>query len=82
MEAWLSTILLLLGVYCIRVELVYRIRVRRINESRDADYADTKLGIQVFGENSRIRKFEAVSFNAMLYDLTKWTYKQFYPNPA
>lgn len=63
-----AAIVALCVLMLIRNELVYRIRCRRI------DWA-----FQVAPKyHERVRQFQSVSYEAMLYDLRKWTYNQFY----
>lgn len=62
------TLVPLLLLFFIRNEIVYRVRVRAIDVIFDhPDWME------------RRKILLNPSYNAMLFDLTRWTFKQFYP---
>jgi hypothetical protein len=75
----LALILLIVAVMLIRNELVFRARLHRIDKISEA--MDRDLGRSDFIELLRRRYAElgSPSYNAMLLDFSRWTYRQFYP---
>jgi hypothetical protein len=70
------TIGILIGI--VRIQVVYRMRVRRLGEIREAAKRDIERGQFSFGQ--RFDRFEkGPSFEQQMLDLRLWTYEQLYP---
>lgn len=80
--AFSMTMLVLAAIGMVRNHIVYGIRTRRLFEIKAladkgvADDAAYKNVVRWYED------FDKFTYNAMVFDLTRWTYKQFYPNPV
>jgi hypothetical protein len=71
----------LIAFLSVRGEITQRVRLRRIDEICTANV--TSINKHEFGRpDERWAEFDATSHEAMLFDLTCWTYAQFYPEAA
>ncbi len=82
MSAFTFTVLAIGFFVLIRNHLVYGAGKRRIQEISALSNAEIDAGVyDLFKE--RYREFMDESYAKQLFDLTKWTYRQFYaPLPA
>jgi hypothetical protein len=61
-----------------RNHLVFTARIRRIDEIAAANKRD--IARHEYGRlDLRWAEFRATTYDAMLFDLRRWTYRQFYP---
>lgn len=74
MAAFLLTSIALLLLFVIRNELTYRMRMAA------TDVLETLIGTDDF--EIEFDRFKAASYESMMFDLRKWTFKQFYPSLA
>lgn len=76
------TLLALLVIALYRNNLVFKHRTRRLYEIKVA--CDLQLSNRNFLASMEryYAEYNKVSYGSMLFDVTKWTYKQFYPNPV
>lgn len=73
-------VLCLMGI--VRNHIVFAVRCRRLHEIKTAcDLQLANHGIFAMADKW-YEEFERVSYDAMVFDLRRWTYKQFYPNPV
>jgi len=63
----------------IRNHIVFKIRLRRLAEIQASfNYSDPDFFATL---HRRYAEFDKQSYNSMMFDLTKWKYEQFYPDP-
>lgn len=84
MGALIWTIMALSCVLGVRNHLVFKYRMRRLDEihtfclrSIAFDQIDCMPEI-----DRRYDEIDNPSYNMMVFDITKWTYRQFYPKPV
>lgn len=63
----------------VRIELVYRVRMRRIDEISAANRRDAGRSDFVVAMNTRYDELLHPTYGEMIFDLSAWTYRQFYP---
>lgn len=75
--AFLLTLLALIVILMLRNFMVYGFRVRRMREIHQFN-----LACIVKREYERALDYDAVlgSYDSMLWDVRKWTFRQFYPS--
>ncbi len=69
------------AVIYMRSNLVLKMRLRRIDEIGKSVRRDIRT-ISSTELNRRYDALRNIGFYAMVFDITKWTYKQFFPNPV
>jgi hypothetical protein len=74
---WLLLVVLV-PVMLIRNRIVHRARTRRIDEISEACKQDISRGCLDCWKR-RYDELDSQSYDAMLYDFRRWTYRQFYP---
>lgn len=77
--AILTAVLVLASVMLARNQLVFSIRMKRINAIHAKNESD--IGNPDFTRvmTRRYSELDSPSYNAMLFDARRWTYRQFYP---
>jgi hypothetical protein len=76
MSALLFTVLAICALVLVRNKLVYSITRRRLDEIHRENHAAINAG--TFTDAMLARYDEMPSHDSMLFDLRKWTYRQFY----
>jgi len=86
-DVWLTiAVMSFLGL--VRNHIVFRHRRRRLAEIHHKGMAELEArgneitNAEIARHMRRYEVFDKTSYNSMLLDLTKWTYKQFYPEPV
>lgn len=69
----IAVLIALLVIFLIRSELVFRIRMRHINLIK------SRVGRSDGSFDKLMAEHDRVSYSAQMLALTKWTYRQFYP---
>lgn len=90
MDSALSwTLFALALLVLVRNHIVYRIRTRRLHEIHTVCVRETTamLDEKTMSElieaiSRRYDDLDSPSYRAMVFDIRRWTYKQFYPNPV
>ena len=62
----------------VRNELVYRMRIRRIDEIHE--FIVNATDTQLFDARAYKDFRDGPTYDQMVWDLRKWTYRQFYPD--
>jgi hypothetical protein len=73
------TVLVMCVVALVRNELVYRIRMRRIGEISAKCTSELGRADFIPVMEARYAELDTPNHHVMVIDLTKWTYRQFYP---
>lgn len=68
------TLLALCALMLVRNELTFRVRMRAIDLIHEIEPHEAW--------RTAHQKFMSVTYESMMYDLRKWTFKQFYPELA
>jgi hypothetical protein len=75
MDALALTLLALSALLIVRNHLVYRAVSRRTEEIHEHNFQAIEAG-----KYDALLSYSAVGhYDSMLFDITKWTYRQFYP---
>jgi hypothetical protein len=75
---FLLEFLILIGtlniILLIRTQLIYKIRYRAINSIHLKNLKSENYDLNCYD------RLDKPSFNYMMFDISKWTFKQFYPD--
>lgn len=79
MPTWLCVYWCMLALFMVRLEVTYRARSRHLKSFDERFKGDVSFE-DLLRFNQHFQNLPA--FGAMLLDLRKWTYKQFFPEAA